>query len=119
MPIRKEMRGFYGAAWRRKRRQALRFRGDNLCCDNCRHPHDRLNWCHLSGHPTIPGDMAFFCPSCHAIHDTPYRIAASRRTRARAVGQLWLSTEIELAPLAPRFRPDQSHRQMSLFAEAI
>src|SRR3954452_1220829 len=116
MPIRKELRRYYGAQWKQKRREALNLRGHYLC-DNCGHApvvrrghyyvYGWLNWCHLSGDPRQPGEMAFLCPRCHAIHDSGFRVALGRRTRARKYGQLWLSPELELAAYPRMFWPPE------------
>jgi hypothetical protein len=51
---------------------------------------------------TIPATANFtiLCPACHARHDTPQRVAMTRRTRARRAGQLWLTPELEYVPYA-------------------
>src|SRR3982751_4441836 len=56
-----------------------------------------LNAAHLSHDPRDNVRVAVLCPACHSRHDTPQRIAMTRRTRARRSGQLWLLPEIEFA----------------------
>lgn len=48
----------------------------------------------------LPGDerdenLKALCQYCHLHHDLQFHMANSRRTRARKVGQLWLSQELE------------------------
>ena len=115
MPFRPEIRHFYGARWRRMRRIALGDRGlmpGNLACDHCGRPHPRLNWAHLAGDPRIAGPMGWLCPRCHSRHDTPFRVAATRRTRARRCGQLWLLPELEYANLPLALWPALAIREM-------
>ena len=112
MPIRAEYRKYYGARWRKLRRVALAGAGDR--CQHCHQPHRLLNVAHLTHDPADHSTLAVLCPSCHAIHDTPQRIAMTRRTRARKHGQLWLSEELEIAPFPPRTWPPRL-RQMRLF----
>lgn len=114
--MRQELRKFYGPKWRRKRAAALRLRGHNRC-DKCGQPHNMLNWAHLAGDPRAKGEMGWLCPRCHGVHDTPYRIAVTRRTLARRRGQLWLSADIEHAASPPSAWPDDL-RQLPLFEDA-
>jgi hypothetical protein len=120
VPIRPELRHFYGRQWRRKRSYALARRGSESC-QQCGQQHRMLNWAHLSGDPRIAGPMGWLCPSCHARHDTRFRIAATRRTRARRSGQRWLSPEIEWGYLpmylwpAHVIRSLENDAQMPLF----
>ena len=116
MPMRRELRKFYGPKWRRKRARALALRG-HMRCDQCGLEHRWINWAHLSGDPRVPGALRWLCPICHGILDTPRRIATTRRTQARLHGQMWLSQEIELADLPVRLLPE-SLAQMELFVEA-
>lgn len=115
MPMRAEMRKFYGPTWRRRRAHALMLRG-HMRCDKCGQPHHMINWAHLAGDPRVKGEMGWLCPHCHGVHDTPYRIAMTRRTQARKRGQLWLSAEIEFAPLPVKMWPDEL-RQIPLFGD--
>jgi hypothetical protein len=123
MPLRREMRPLYGARWRRKRSLALAARG-TCRCDNCGKFHSMINWAHASGDPRIPGRMLWLCPSCHGVHDTPFRIAVTRRTRARRSGQLWLAPEIEYGHLPVSLWPArvvralENEAQLDLFPVA-
>lgn len=112
MPIRPEFRKFYRADWRRFRLAMLELAG-NLC-QSCGRPHRMLNVAHLSHDPEDRSSLAVLCPSCHARHDTKQRVAATRRTRAQRRGQLWLSPDLELAPVPVRLLPP-SLRQLRLF----
>jgi hypothetical protein len=73
-----------------------------------------LNVAHLSHDPADRKQVADLCPSCHARHDAKQRIATTRRTRAKQRGQLWLSMDLELAPVPPRMLPSKL-RQLALF----
>ncbi len=112
MPIRAEARKYYDAGWRRLRLGVLDAAGHR--CQHCHQPHRLLNVAHLTHDPADRSSLAVLCPSCHAKHDTPQRIAMTRRTRAQKQGQLWLSEELELAPFPLRTWPPRL-RQMRLF----
>ena len=112
MPIRPEYRKFYDARWRKFRLAALEA-AQNVC-QRCGRAHRLLNVAHLSHDPADRGSIAVLCPSCHAKHDTPQRLAMTRRNRAKKRGQLWLSEEIEFAPFPVRTWPLRL-RQMDLF----
>jgi len=96
MPIRPELRRFYGAAHRRLRLELIAALGD--FCQRCKKTHKRLNLAHLTHDPTNTTAVTLLCPSCHAKLDTPQRLAMTRRTRARRHGQGWLSPGMEWAP---------------------
>ncbi len=98
MPIRPEFRKYYGAEWRRYRLVLLELAGNK--CANCRSEHKYLSGAHMHHDPRHGQLITVLCPACHARHDTPQRIAMTRRTRARRVGQLWLTPELEYAPYA-------------------
>lgn len=83
-------------------------------CQMCHKPHRLLNVAHLSHDPADRTTLTVLCPSCHARHDTPQRIAMTRRSRAKKRGQLWLSDELEVAPFPVRMWPVRL-RQMDLF----
>ena len=108
----REYRKFFDARWRKFRLAALA--AARNVCQHCRKPHRLLNVAHLSHDPADRSSLAVLCPSCHAKHDTPQRVAMSRRTRAHSAGQKWLSEKSELAPLPMRTWPLRL-RQMSLF----
>jgi hypothetical protein len=116
MPIRPELRHLYGVAWRKKRKLALNDRR-STGCEHCGRPHWMMNWAHLSGDPRLPGRMGWLCPSCHAKHDTPQRLAVTRRTRARKHGQLWLAPELEYAHLPMFLWPTRVMRQLEADAQ--
>lgn len=99
MPLRPEVRRFYGAAHRAYRAQLIAIYGAR--CMSCGREGARyLNLAHIAHDPKSPELVSLWCPSCHARHDAPQVYAMSRRTRARRVGQLWLLPEIEWAPYA-------------------
>ena len=115
VPIRPELRKYYGPKWRRYRKILLEVAGHR--CARCRNPHSHLNGAHVNNDPRDGQLVAVWCPSCHSRHDTPHRVAMTRRTRARRSGQLWLSSEIEWAPypswMIPRHVLDE--RQFEMF----
>lgn len=96
MPIRPELRQFYGAAHRAFRRELIAARGP--VCMKCGQVRERyLNLAHVTHDPRVQTQVCLWCPSCHAIHDAPHAFAIRRRTFARRAGQLWLLPEIEFA----------------------
>ena len=96
MPIRPELRKYYGAAWRAYRLILLDIARHR--CVKCRAPHPRLNGAHVTHDPRDNELVQILCPSCHARHDAPHRLAVMRRSAARRTGQLWLTPELEYAP---------------------
>lgn len=56
-----------------------------------------LTIAHLDHDPTNNADsnLKALCQACHLKHDQKFHFANARRTRARRVGQGWLSKEIE------------------------
>jgi hypothetical protein len=64
-----------------------------------------------SGGPHAPDGAV---PRCHSKHNAAHVTAMARRTRARQRGQLWLSDELEVAPVPVRLWPMRL-RQMDLF----
>jgi hypothetical protein len=97
MPIRPELRPYYGAQHRAYRRQLIELLGAR--CMSCGREGARyLNLAHTQHDPRSPELVALWCPACHARHDAPHAYAMTRRSRARRVGQLWLLPEIEWAP---------------------
>lgn len=99
MPIRPALRKYYGADWRRFKVELIAARG--AICEQCgvEVPHG-INGAHQTHNPRDRRSVKLWCPSCHARHDAPHRIAMMRRTRAAATGQLWLLPELEWAPFA-------------------
>ena len=112
MPIRPEYRKYYDSRWRKFRLSMLEAAGHR--CQICRQPHRLLNVVHLSNDPADFVHLTVLCPSCHSRHNTAQRAAMTRRARARKRGQLWLSDELEVAPLPLRLWPMRL-RQMDLF----
>jgi hypothetical protein len=98
MPIRPELRQFYGPEWRRYRVVLIALAGGK--CAKCKREHPMLNGAHTTHDPKDMALVAVWCPSCHARNDAAHRYAMWRRNRARAAGQLWLLPEIEYAPYA-------------------
>lgn len=98
MPIRAELRKFYGPKWRRFRLELIEAAGGQIC-SKCRvELAERINGAHLDNDPLNPSSAVLMCPSCHASHDAKHRFAITRRKRAAAAGQAWLTEEIEWAP---------------------
>ena len=52
---------------------------------------------HLDHNPynNMDENLQALCQHCHLKHDRHFHYANARRSRARRVGQLWLSSEIE------------------------
>lgn len=95
MPIRREFRRFYGRTWRILRPALLARVGHR--CECCGRSHPKLNVAHLGHDPRDRVHLAVLCPACHARHDTPQRVAAARRSRAKRSGQGWLTDELACA----------------------
>jgi hypothetical protein len=120
MPIRPELRKFYGPEWRRYRRVLIELAGGR--CAKCRAVQGTfagsLNGAHTTHDPRDMALVAIFCPSCHARHDAAHRYAMWRRNRARRAGQLWLLPGIEYAPYASWMIPTRviAAAQAGLFA---
>ena len=112
MPIGPEYRKFYDARWRKFRLAVLDAAGH--VCQLCGKPHRLLHVAHQTNDPADRRSLVVLCPSCHAKSAASQRHAMTRRTKARKQGQLWLSEEIELAPLPARLWPFRL-RQLSLF----
>jgi len=99
VPIRPELRPFYGPQWRLYRARLIELRGKN--CRFCHRWVEKwLNLAHETHDPRTSSTI-FLCPACHQRHDTAHRIFVMRRNHAREYGQLWLLPEIE----AERFVP--------------
>lgn len=116
MPIRPELRAFYGTAWRRQRAEVIAILG--AYCRACGREHPRINLAHTTHDPRDGALVSLWCPSCHATKDAAQRYAMTRRTWARRSGQLWLLPEIEWAPYASWMVPRRvlSEAQGKLFA---
>ena len=112
MPIRAEYRKYYDARWRKFRLSMLEAAGN--ICQMCHKPHRLLNVAHLSPDPADRMSLTVLCPSCHSKRNGAQRAAMARRTRARKRGQMWLSDELEVAPVPVRLWPMRL-RQMDLF----
>src|ERR1035438_4365725 len=100
MPIRAEYRKYYDARWRKFRLTMLEAAGN--VCQMCHQPHRLLNVAHLSHDPADRTCLTVLCPRCHSKHTPAQRSPRPRRTRARQRGQLWLSDELEVAPVPVR-----------------
>jgi hypothetical protein len=108
MPLRPAVRPLYGHAWRAFR-DAFAAEVPPVCGECGARREKGMNLAHRT-HDPLRRDrlgLAWKCPTCHAIHDTPQRIAMTRRTKARKVGQLWLLPEIEYAPYPLWEIPDE------------
>jgi len=112
MPIRAENRKYYDARWRKLRLTMLEAAGH--VCQMCKQPHRLLNVVHLSNDPADRTRLTVLCPRCHSKHNAAHVTAMKRRTRAQRRGQLWLSDELEVAPMPVRLWP-MKLRQMDLF----
>jgi hypothetical protein len=100
MPIRRELRPYYGAEWRRYRLRLIDIAGGR--CSICKAVYlpGELTGMHVTHDPRDMELVAVACFACHARHDAPHRLAMMRRSRAQRTGQLWLLPEIEYAPYA-------------------
>lgn len=99
MPIRKELRRLYGADHRRYRLKLIEDAGGEICSKCKIEMAAGINAIHPQHDPSKPAEK-LMCPSCHAAHDAPHRIAIQRRRKAAEVGQAWLLPELEWAPFA-------------------
>lgn len=116
MPIRRELRKYYGVAWRAYRAELIRVRGNR--CSKCGRVVTRyLNLCHTSHDPRT-SSVALMCVADHNHHDKGHRRAVRRRNAAKRHGQLWLWSEVEWAPFAAWMLPRSvrvSEKQEGLF----
>jgi DNA-directed RNA polymerase subunit RPC12/RpoP len=96
MPLRKELRHLYGAAWKKFRAKIIAERGN--ACEDCGRTHPRINGSHDDHNSKNNRLVKLRCPSCHARHDAPHCYAMFRRRRARENGQQWLTPELEWSP---------------------
>ena len=112
MPIRPEYRRYYRSEWRKFRLAMIERAGG--VCEACRRPHRMLNVVHLSDDPADRVRLAVLCPSCHTRSDVRRRVAVARRKAAYRNGQMWLSKDLELAPVPARLLPLEL-RQLNLF----
>lgn len=96
MPIRAELRQFYGRDWRAYRAELIRLRGSRcrICGSNVA---KYLNLSHTTHDPRT-SSVRLLCAACHCRMDAPHRLAVWRRRRARREGQLWLTEQLEYAP---------------------
>jgi hypothetical protein len=107
MPIRPELRSYYGAEWRKYRQFLIDLAGDK--CTICGiELAEGLHGCHVSHDPRDAASVQIMCPSCHAHHDAPHRLAMWRRSRAARQGQMWLDPAIEWAPYPIWQIPDEA-----------
>jgi hypothetical protein len=112
MPIAPDLRRkYYGPAWQRFRRALIERHG--TVCPGCRTDWPRyLNLCHLDHDPRVSSRVGLLCPVCHGRYDSRQTVAVSRRTRARRNGQLWLSVELEFAPVPESLWPKSAIREL-------
>jgi hypothetical protein len=116
MPIRPELRRFYGAEWRSYRELLISIHGP--VCTRCHRVIDKyLNFAHTTHDPKQMALVSGMCPSCHGRFDAPHAFAMRRRLQAKRVGQLWLFEEVEWEPYASWMIPKRIvlRRQKKLF----
>jgi RNase P subunit RPR2 len=98
MPLRKKLRKYYRRSWRNFRLELIEKAGGQIC-SKCGAVLERgINGAHTDHDPRHRRSVVLMCPSCHAKHDAPHRIAIQRRTKAKQTGQQWLTPELEWAP---------------------
>lgn len=103
MPIRRELRKYYGPAWRAYRLALIELHGSR--CSKCGRTVTKwLNLAHLSHDPRT-SSVALMCPGDHNRHDAGHRLAVQRRNRSKRYGQLWLWAEVEHAPFSTWMLP--------------
>jgi hypothetical protein len=100
VPIRKEHRNLYGAAWRAYRLQLIEAAGGQICSACGIELAQGINGAHEDHDPRNRNSVRLMCPGCHASHDAPHRLAIMRRHRSTESVQLWLLPELEWAPFA-------------------
>jgi 5-methylcytosine-specific restriction endonuclease McrA len=111
MPIRAEIRKYYGADWQAYRLVLIELLGTR--CTECGRDVPRyFNFAHLDHNPRNRSRIAGMCPACHSRNDSPQRYAMTRRTRARRNRQLWLTVELEFAPYPDSFWPKRVVRDL-------
>jgi hypothetical protein len=118
MPIRTEHRHLYGREFRAYRLALIEAAGGQICKRCGIELAEEINAAHTDHDPRNNKSIVLMCPSCHATHDAPHRIAIMRRKKAAATGQAWLWPELEWAPFAsweiPAWLYDRM-QQMHLF----
>lgn len=118
MPLRREHRKYYRSQWQQFRLELIEQAGGEICSQCGIELAQGINGAHLDHDPRNAASVVLMCPGCHAIHDTPHRIAIMRRRKAAATGQAWLSPEFEWAPYASWEIPERVYdliRQIPLF----
>lgn len=118
MPIRAEHRQYYRAEWRAFRLELIERAGGEICSCCGIELAQGINGAHQDHDPRNKASVVLMCPSCHARHDAPHRIAITRRRRADQTGQLWLLPELQWAPFASWEIPARVYdlmRQIPLF----
>lgn len=100
MPLRREHRKFYGRKWRAYRLELIEAAGGEICSKCKIELAEGINGAHLDHDPKNKRSVVLMCPSCHASHDAPHRIAIQRRRKSSSTGQAWLLPELEWAPFA-------------------
>lgn len=97
MPIRRELRKFYGPHWRSYRLILIAIAQNRCARCNRQLPSPRLSAAHIT-HDPRSSEVRVLCFPCHNRHDAGHRLAIRRRNRARRYGQLWLFPEVEEIP---------------------
>jgi hypothetical protein len=98
MPIRKELRRYYGREWRAFRLALIAAHG--AVCMACGRPTPRYLAAAHVAHDPRHSEVRLWCTSCHSRHDWRHSLAVRRRIRARRYGQLWLWAEVEYGVVA-------------------
>lgn len=113
MSLRPEHRQYYRREWQRFRLELIAQAGGQICSECNVELAQGINGAHRDHNPRNAESVALMCPSCHARHDAPHRIAIMRRRKATATGQQWLLPELEWAPFASWEIPGWIYDRMS------
>jgi hypothetical protein len=104
MPIRAELKKYYGVEWRRYRLVLIALARNRCAKCGREFPSSQLAAAHIT-HDPRSSEVRILCFADHARHDAGHAFAVRRRNRARQVGQAWLWADVEWAPFPAWMRP--------------